>query len=116
MKNASYLKLRKFDAEASDALAKRLNLSIIFLIGDIQVSFTSNISKSREYQSLNKMFLEFRAGLHLDTGAYILYLYLYSILYASYRLRSAPQSPTPIGSEYVGMKGEISHPTLNILL
>ena len=46
----------------------------------------------------------FRAGLHLDAGAY----------YASYGLNPTPQSP--IGSERVGMKGEISHPTLNIFL
>ena len=45
----------------------------------------------------------FRAGLHLDTGAY-----------ASYGLNPTPQSP--IGSECVDVKGEISHPTLNMLL
>ena len=44
----------------------------------------------------------FRAGLHLDAGAY-----------ASYGLNPTPQSP--IGSERVGMKGETSHPTLNIV-
>ena len=32
---------------------------------------------------------------------------------ASYGLNPTPQSP--IGSERVGMKGEISHPTLNIV-
>ena len=45
----------------------------------------------------------FRAGLHLDAGAY-----------ASYGLNPTPQSP--IGSECVDVKGEISHPTLNMLL
>ena len=45
----------------------------------------------------------FRAGLHLDTGAY-----------ASYGLNPIPQSP--IGSECVDVKGETSHPTLNMLL
>ena len=44
-----------------------------------------------------------KAGLHLDAGAY-----------ASYGLNPTPQSP--IGSERVGMKGEISNQTLNILL
>ena len=62
--------------------------------------YQTAISKSREYQSLNKVF---RAGLHLDTGAY-----------ASYGLNPTPQSP--IGSECVDVKGEISHPTLNMLL
>ena len=42
----------------------------------------------------------FRAGLHLDAGAY-----------ASYGLNPTPQSP--IGSECVDVKGEISHPTPN---
>ena len=45
----------------------------------------------------------FRAGLHLNAGAY-----------ASYGLNPTPQSP--IGSECVDVKGEISHPTLNMLL
>ena len=55
-------------------------------------------------QSPNKVF---RAGqldfILLDTGAY-----------ASYGLNPTPQSP--IGSECVDVKGEISHPTLNMLL
>ena len=62
--------------------------------------YQTTISKSREYQSLNKMF---RAGVHLDAGAY-----------ASYGLNPTPQSP--IGSECVDVKCEISHPTLNMLL
>ena len=45
----------------------------------------------------------FRAGLHLDTGAY-----------ASYGLNPTPQSP--IGSECVDVKGEISHATLNMMI
>ena len=56
------------------------------------------ISKSSEQQSLIKVF---RAGLHLDADAY-----------ASYGLNPPPQSP--IGSECVDAKGEISYPTLNI--
>ena len=63
-------------------------------------AYQTTISKSREYQSLNKVF---RAGLHLDTGAY-----------ASYGLNPTPQSP--IGSECVDMKGETSHATLNIVI
>ena len=48
----------------------------------------------------------FRAGLHLDTGAY-----------ASYGLNNpTPQSPSPIGSECVDVKGEISHATLNMMI
>ena len=43
MKYISVLEPRKFDAELSAVPVKRLNLSIIFLIGDIQVSFTSYI-------------------------------------------------------------------------
>ena len=57
------------------------------------------MSKSREYQSLNKMF---RTGLHLEFQ-----------VDAYYGLNPTPQSP--IGSERVGMKGETSHPTLNTL-
>ena len=45
----------------------------------------------------------FRAGLHLDAGAY-----------ASYGLNTAPQSPS--GSKRVDVKGETSHLTLNILI
>ena len=57
------------------------------------------MSKSREHQSLNKMF---RTGLHLEFQ-----------VDAYYGLNPTPQSP--IGSERVGVKGEISHPTLNIV-
>ena len=42
-KSVSYLKPRESDAEISAALVKRLNLSVIFLISDIQVSVTPNI-------------------------------------------------------------------------
>ena len=45
----------------------------------------------------------FRAGLHLDAGAY-----------ASYGLNPTPQSP--IGSVCVDVKGEISHATLNMMI
>ena len=38
MKSASYLKPRKFDAEISGGLTKRLNLSVVFLIGDMGTS------------------------------------------------------------------------------
>ena len=51
-------------------------------------------------ESLNKAF---RVRLHLDAG-----------VYASYGLNPTPQSP--IGSKRVGVKGEISHPTLNTFL
>ena len=39
----SVLEPRNFDAELSAVPVKRLNLSIVFLIGDIQVSVTSYI-------------------------------------------------------------------------
>ena len=45
----------------------------------------------------------FGAGLHLDAGAY-----------TSYGLNPTPQSP--VGSECVDVKGEISRPTLNTLI
>ena len=63
-------------------------------------SLPNNHIKIKGIQSLNKVF---RAGLHLDAGAH-----------ASCGLNPTPQSP--IGSEYVDVKGEISHPTLNIFL
>ena len=45
MKCISVLEPRKFDVELSAVPVKRLNLSIVFLIGDIQVSVTSYIKK-----------------------------------------------------------------------
>ena len=61
-------------------------------------SLPTTTSKSRERQSLNRVF---RAELHLDTGAYT---------YTSYGLNTAPSSL--IGSKCVDVKGETSHPTL----
>ena len=58
------------------------------------------VSKSRERQSLKRVF---RVELHLDTDAY-----------TSYGLNTAPSSL--IGSKCVDVKGETSHPTLNIFL
>ena len=58
------------------------------------------MSKSREYQSLNKMF---RARLHLEFQ-----------VDAYYGLNPTPQSP--IGSVCVDVKGEISHATLNTMI
>ena len=59
-------------------------------------SLPTTTSKSRERQSLNRVF---RAELHLDAGAY-----------TSYGLNTAPSSL--IGSKCVDVKGETSHPTL----
>ena len=59
--------------------------------------YRTTISKSREYQSLNKMF---RAGLHLDAGAY-----------ASYGLYN--NSNTNIANELATMH-LLKHPTILI--
>ena len=58
------------------------------------------MSKSREHQSLNKMF---RTGLHLEFQ-----------VDTYYGLNPTPQSP--IGSVCVDVKGETSHATLNMMI
>ena len=50
----SVLEPRKFDAELSAVSVKRLHLSIVFLIGDIQVSVTSNILEKLYHYKLYK--------------------------------------------------------------
>ena len=56
----SVLEPRKFDAELSAVPVKRLNLSIVFLIGDIQVSVTSYILQNSPVVGFRNNVLEIR--------------------------------------------------------
>ena len=60
MKCISVLEPRKFDAELSAVPVKRLNLSIVFLIGDIQVSVTSYILQNSPVVGFRNNVLEIR--------------------------------------------------------
>ena len=63
MKCIIVLEPRKFDAELSAVPVKRLNLSIVFLIGDIQVSVTSYILQNSPVVGFRNNVLTIRISL-----------------------------------------------------